>query len=141
MRTWLAILLLTIAACGGPRRAAGDDDTLPDPGGARPGGDPDDGSAPAANELERRQHAACERIIPRLTECAVADARRQLSPEKLAELDLERTAPIHTREHLRKCKAAPMSSRQVRVYEVCDREETECEPLAECLMHAQPKDP
>ena len=141
MRTLGSLALALLIACGGSKPAQEDDDTLPDPGTAAPGGP---GSVVSdepipANELQRRQYAACERLIPRLTECAVADARANLPPDKLAELDLENTAPIHTRENLKKCKQGQLSSRQVRVYEVCDREETECGPLTDCLTHALPQ--
>ena len=139
------LVVFVLGACGGTQPPPADnDDVLPDPGsaspgGAGPGGEIDDTGEMPASELERRQFAACERVIPRLTECAVADARANLSPEQLAELDLERTAPIHTRENLKTCKAQRLSSRQVRVYEVCDREETSCGPLVACLDHAQPR--
>jgi hypothetical protein len=144
MRIIGAISLCLLIACGGSKPAqespGDDDDTLPDPGTAAPGeASPEDDLPPAETELQRRQYAACERLIPRLTECAVADARKNLPPDKLAELDLEHTAPIHTRENLKKCKKGQLSSRQVRVYEVCDREETECGPLTECLANALPK--
>jgi hypothetical protein len=138
MRSIGAIALCLLIACGGSKPAQEEDDTLPDPGGATPGGGTDDEPMPET-ELKRRQYAACERIIPRLTECAVADAKANLPPEKLAELDLENTAPIHTRENLKKCKQGELSSRQVRVYEVCDREESECGPLTECLANALPQ--
>jgi hypothetical protein len=132
--------LLTLAAC--PKKAPpAEDDTLPDP---VPGGGPGHGTGaepepPAPeNELQRRQYAACDLVIPRLTDCAVADAKANMSAEEYAKLDVEHTAPIHTRENVNKCKRDYMSSRQVRVYEVCDREETECEPLVACLDNAKP---
>jgi hypothetical protein len=133
---------LALAAC--PKKAGPpvEDDTLPDPvvGGAVPGqeaaGEPE--PAPPTTELARRQYAACDRVIPRLTACAVADAKAKMSAEEYAKLDVENTAPIHTRENVKKCKNGYMSSRQVRVYEVCDREETACEPLVACLDNATP---
>lgn len=138
MRSIGALALCLLFACGGSKPAQEDDDTLPDPGTAKPGDPGTDEPPIPETELERRKYAACERLIPRLTECAVADAKANLPPDKLAELDLEHTAPIHTRENLKKCKRGELSSRQVRVYEVCDREETECGPLTECLTHALP---
>lgn len=140
MRSIGAIALCLLIACGGSKPAQEEDDTLPDKVGTTGPGDPPADDEPMPDtELKRRQYAACERLIPRLTECAVADAKANLSPEKLAELDLENTAPVHTRENLRKCKQGELSSRQVRVYEVCDREETECGPLTECLANALPE--
>jgi len=140
MRLLVALIACLAVACGGgAKQQPAEDDTLPDPGTASPGTGSDDQAEPPRSELQRRQDAACERVIPRLTECAVADARAKMSPEELAKLDLERTAPIHTRENLKKCKASELSSRQVRVYEVCDREETECAALVACLDNLHPK--
>jgi hypothetical protein len=60
--------------------------------------------------------------------------------EQYKKEQIEETAPIHTREFLRKCKSSTLSSRQVRVYEVCDHEETECGPLVACLDNLHPKE-
>ena len=119
-----AFLLVFVLACGG--------------GGAntRP---PDPDPTPPLPELQVRQEAACEQAGPRLTECAIADAKATLPPEEVAKLDLEKTAPVHTREFIKECTAGYMSSRQVRVYEVCLREETACDPLLACLENAKPQ--
>lgn len=127
----IALVLVVLAACGKPARS--NDDTLPDNLG---GGDPD---PPPQTELQQRQGAACEQLGPRLTDCALADARATMTPEQLAELDVEKTAPLHTREMIKQCKEQTMSSRQVRVYEVCMREETECTALTACLENAKPE--
>ncbi|MBL8621157.1 MAG: hypothetical protein JNK64_07630 [Myxococcales bacterium] len=119
-------LVAGLAACGSKPRAA---DPLPDP------------PADDRTEIERRRDAACEALGPRLTECAIADARATMSPEELAKLDIEKTAPVHTRKFVEQCQSQALSSRQVRVYEVCLREETECEPLIACLDHAAPEAP
>lgn len=110
------------------------DDTLPDDRR----GATDDGGASGATELERRRDAACEALAPRMTTCAIDDARATMSAEELAKLDVEKTAPIHTREFAKSCKTQSLSSRQVRVYEVCLREETDCDALIACLDHANP---
>ena len=138
MKRFALALAVVLAACG-PKAATPpphDDDTLPDPGGGS-AGEPE--PTPPKTELQRRQYAACDRVIPRLTDCAVADARKKMSPEELAKLDLEHTAPVHTREYTKKCKNGYMSSRQVRVYEVCDREATDCDALVACLDNAKPQ--
>jgi hypothetical protein len=135
------VLILFLAACGGgAKQQPVEDDTLPDPGTASPGGgDVSSQDEEPTTELQRRQDAACERVIPRLTACAVADAKAKLTPEQYKKEQIDETAPIHTRENLRKCKAQQLSSRQVRVYEVCDREESECGPLVACLDNLHPK--
>jgi hypothetical protein len=124
MRILICVFAIALAACGNKNKGGGD--TVPD--------DPE----PTPTELERRQGAACEALGPRLTDCAIADARATMTPEQLAELDVEKTAPVHTREMIKQCKDQTMSSRQVRVYEVCMREETECDALTACLENAQP---
>jgi predicted small lipoprotein YifL len=134
MRLVTIAFVLALAACGSKNPKAGDGDTLPDDLRSNGNGDP-----PPQTELEKRQGAACEELGPKLTECAIADARATMSPDELAKLDVENTGKIHTREFVKSCKAQTMSSRQVRVYEVCMREETECGALTACLENASPK--
>lgn len=136
MRLVTLAFVLLLAACGSKSSKSGDGDTLPDDlhaNGNTGGGEP------PMTELQKRQGAACEELGPKLTECAVADARATMSAEELAKLDIENTAKIHTREFVKSCKAQTMSSRQVRVYEVCMREESECGALTACLENASPK--
>jgi predicted small lipoprotein YifL len=121
-----SLLSVAIAACGGKDPAPAAPSAPAEPGDDR-------------TEIERRRDAACEELGPRLTACAVEDAKRTLSAAELKELDLDNTAPVHTREAIDDCKSRDLSSRQVRVYEVCLREETACEPLAACLDHAKPE--
>jgi|JI6StandDraft_1071083.scaffolds.fasta_scaffold87203_3 nucleoside 2-deoxyribosyltransferase len=92
----------------------------------------------ARSQLEIRRDAACEALGPRLTACAVAEARRTMTADELAKLDLEKTAPVHTDEFIAECQRQTLSSRQVRVYEVCLAEETECDPLVACLDNVNP---
>lgn len=102
-------------------------------GATTPGGT--GGRADGRTEIEVRRDAACEELGPKLTSCAIADARATMTAEELAKLDLEKTAPAHTEEFIDECKKQQLSSRQVRVYEVCLREESECDPLIECLAN------
>lgn len=126
----LAVVAVVTLGCGG-----GQTPPPEDPGGT--GGDPTPVEQ-RRSELQIRQEAACEAAGPRLTACAVTDTQAQ-NAETRAEADPERTASINTREFIKGCVAATMSSRQVRVYEVCLREETECEPLLSCLDNAAPQ--
>src|SRR5262245_18873291 len=98
MRKLVLIAFLVVLGSGCPKKAAPppeEDDTLPDPPGNK--GEPEP-PAPA-NELQRRQYEACDRVIPRLTDCAVADARAHMSPEDFEKEQIEEAAPIHTREY------------------------------------------
>ena len=105
-----------------------------------PGGDSTETSPPAdtRTEIERRRDAACETLGPKITSCAIEDAKRELAAGTLAQQDFDAaTAPEvqrkNTEEFVKACKSAQYSSRQVRVLEVCQREESECEPLLACL--------
>lgn len=121
-----ALVAIGLAACGG--------------GGG--GGAQEPAVAPPADPrtpLERRRDAACEQIQPRLTACAVEDARATLSADQLATLKPDELRAAHRSEFLDQCRGSAMSSRQVRVLEVCFREETACGPLAACLVHLAPK--
>jgi hypothetical protein len=117
-------------ACSGPQRA-------PERTGAAAA---EPAHADARTPIERRRDVACDALGPRLTACAVADARADFAAGKIDRHQLEvDTAPEWqqklTAKWLAECKGARYSSRQVRVLEVCFREETECGPLVACLDH------
>ncbi len=95
------------------------------------------------NELEKRRDTACEQVGPKLTACAVADARAELDAGRMQkkEFELNTSAEVqrkNTEEFVKACEV-PMSSRQVRVLEVCFKEEQQCGPLADCLTHLNDK--
>jgi hypothetical protein len=89
--------------------------------------------------IQKRRDAACEHIQPKLTQCAVADAKATMSPKELADLKPDELLAKHKAEFLKQCEGSEMSSRQVRVLEVCDRDESACDPLAECLKNLEPQ--
>jgi hypothetical protein len=116
------------AACGGGGKPA---TAQPDPEPAA--------QAPGKSEFERRQEAACDALGPRLTQCAYDDAKRTMTKAELAKEEVEAKRPEHTKLIVDKCRKQQMSSRQLRVYEVCLREERECAPLIDCLEHSKPQ--
>jgi hypothetical protein len=137
-RRWtLAIAAcVVLGACGGPQRS--------------PEAEPPRGQPPAAADprtpLARRRDVACEPLGPRLTACAVEDARADLAAGKIGKTQFDRDTAAevqhkNTEEFLKACKGAAYSSRQVRVLEVCFHEETRCAPLLECLGHLDDKPP
>lgn len=94
--------------------------------------------ADTRTEIERRRDAACETLGPKITACALEDAKRELAAGNLKQQDFDAsTAPEvqrkNTEEFIKTCQSAQYSSRQIRVLEVCQREESECEPLLACL--------
>ena len=123
-------LMFALAACGGGQHTDTTKNSDPDP-------------VPAVRDtrtpIEKRRDAACEHIQPKLTRCAVADAKATMSPKELADLKPDELLSAHKQKFLKECKGSAMSSRQVRVLEVCDREESECDPLADCLKHLEPE--
>ncbi len=97
--------------------------------------------AQAIQRLDARQQKACHAMCPRLTECVVADAKKNISPEKLKDgPSLEQLAPLHTAKCNEECTANPLSLRQIRVYEDCTKQkQLACGPLVDCLEQAQPQ--
>jgi hypothetical protein len=123
-----------LVGCGHPAPT-----TTPPPAG----GSGDDGTiglgTPAGTPLQHRQRKACVDVALKLTACAVEDARATMSPEEFAKTTTPEITRKNTAEYNDKCQAATMSSRQVRVLEVCFRQEQACEPLLACLEHLKPE--
>lgn len=122
------LVLLVLVACGGAQHP---DDVAPAPAPA---------AAAPRSPIERRRDAACDALGPRITACAVEDARADLTAGKIGKADFDRdTAPDirakNTEKFVDECKSHAYSSRQVRVLEVCPHDETQCEPLLACLGH------
>jgi hypothetical protein len=126
-----------LLACGGSQRGADGEGSAAREPAAAP-------AAPVASDprtlIELRRDAACDQLGPKITACAVEDARAKLAAGKIDRPQFERdTAPAiqrkHTEEFGKACKGEAYSSRQVRVLEVCFREETRCAPLLDCLGH------
>jgi hypothetical protein len=94
--------------------------------------------------LEKRRDGACDQLGPKLTACAVEDAQADLASGKITkqQFDQDTASGVqhkNTEEFEKACKGSNMSSRQVRVLEVCFKEETACDPLRKCLENLQPK--
>lgn len=127
------VALLEVGACGGK--------ATPPPTGPAPS------AAPAPTDtrtpIERRRDAACEKLGPKLTQCATADAKADLAAGKTTQSQYEQdTAPAvrakNTEEFERQCEGSQMSSRQVRVLEVCYRQAPACDELRACLENLKP---
>lgn len=90
----------------------------------------------AAEKLDRYQAAACERVCPRLTECAEKSAREK-DPAVLEGVPLDELRARHTQECLAQCNENKMSLRQVEVYYECPEQQDTCAGLVECLEQAE----
>jgi len=128
MRHALLFLVILCGSCGGSKP----EPDQPPSGTGSPIVEDD------RTQLQVRQEAACEQTGKKLRQCAIEDNQKQPAAER-KEADVEHTAPILEREYIKACTAAEMSSRQVRVHEVCLREEVECEPFLDCLDNAKPQ--
>jgi len=130
--TRVILVLAGLVACAGSQQPS-------------PAADPAAHAQPAAatdtrSPIERRRDAACEGLGPRLTACAVEDTRADLAAGQISPQQLERDTASgvqqkNTETFVAACKTTAYSSRQVRVLEVCLREETRCAPLLDCLGH------
>ncbi|MFT3699785.1 MAG: hypothetical protein QM831_41955 [Kofleriaceae bacterium] len=123
-----ALLLIGLFACGGSQKPAPD----PEP-------KPPTVAKDTRTPYEQRRDAACDALQPKLSQCALADAKATMSPKELADLKPDELMDAHKQKWLKECKGSQMSSRQVRVLEVCNREESECGPLADCLKNLEPE--
>jgi hypothetical protein len=124
------IVVLAIAACRHKQPAP-----VSNQGSAE---DPPGVVTDTRTELEKRRDGACETLGPKITACAVEDAKRGLAAGRVKQKDFDATtAPEvqrkNTEEFIEQCRKNPFSSRQVRVLEVCQQEESQCEPLLACL--------
>jgi hypothetical protein len=129
--TMKSLVFVVLVACGGSK-------PTPTTGGGSGSGDPGV-VKDTRSELEKRRDAGCEKLKPRLVQCAVEDAKASLDAGKITKAQFDKdTAPeIRAKlgeKWLEACEVE-MSSRQVRVLEVCDREEQQCGPLLGCLAH------
>jgi hypothetical protein len=106
------------------------------------------GETPAAPDnrkpIEKRRDAACETLGPKITACAVEDAKAALAEGKVSkeQFDKDTASGVqkkNTEEFIDACRKSDYSSRQVRVLEVCQKEETECGPLLSCLDNLNKK--
>jgi hypothetical protein len=130
MRSFVVIAMLgPLAACGGKQT----------PKGGEGSGDPVGVVEDTRSPLEKRRDVACDDLAPRLTQCAVDDAKADQASGKISQAELDKdTSPDILRKNTAEAKKAckvPLSSRQVRVLEVCMKEEAECGPLQDCLGH------
>src|SRR5687767_9708406 len=125
--------VLALAACGGTQP--------PPPSNVS---DPPGVVQDTRTEIEKRRDAACDKLEPRLFECALADARTARSNGEISQAELDAVLKpdmreLHRQDWDKQCKQREINSYQVRVLEVCDREEQECSPLHACLQNLQRK--
>ena len=121
-----ALALLLLVACGGSKPAAKD----PEPAGP---------TKDTRTPFEKRRDPACKAVGERLVTCAVADAKADLDAGKTTKANYDGETSPEIRHKLadewgKTCRTFT-TSHQLRVLEVCLREEAACEPFADCLQH------
>jgi hypothetical protein len=134
------VLAFALTACGGTPKPATTPPPDPDPQlGASSGSTKTGPAHDTRTPLVQRRDAACEALGPKITQCAVADAKQaardgKITQKKLSEITEPPILAKNTEKFVEKCEVQ-MSSRQVRVLEVCNHAESECDPLLACLEH------
>lgn len=125
------IALLLVAACHNKS-----EDTTPAGGGSQ---EPPPPMKDTRTEFEKRLDIACETLGPTLTACAVADtdakfASGEITKKQHDDLTTPAMRAALDKDWREKCyQPTKRSSRQIRVLEVCNAQETECAPLLDCL--------
>jgi hypothetical protein len=125
----LVISLALVAACSGAQQ---------------PKPDPDPKPADTRSAIEKRRDTACEALGPRITACAVEDAKKDVASGKVTQAQFDQDASPdvqhkNSAEFIKDCESHAYSSRQVRVLEVCPQAETVCDPMLACLDNINPK--
>jgi hypothetical protein len=129
-----AFVIALVAACGGQSASAPSNQNTT----------PIQGPNEARTPIEKRRDDACDALAPKITHCAVDDAKANLAAGKITQAQYNKdAAPEVVRknsdEYATKCKGQQLSSRQVRVLEVCFKAESECGPLLACLDNVKAK--
>ena len=127
----LASLLLACGSSSAPKAA---EDPAVGPGGELSAAQVEE---TPEQKLARQQIDAVDKMCQRFTDCALEDARREMSPEGLA--DLEANLAVTVTKAVADCAqeyAAPMSPRQVISIRECLGEATECSIFGECVAKA-----
>jgi hypothetical protein len=126
------IALLCVGTCTGSAR---------EPDEPKPEGPTEPSEARAEtpeDRLYKAQLSACAAVCERLTDCAVAGARENMSAEELADLELEQTSPEHTRRCDESCAGKTLSPRQITVMRECVNGPDECPAYLDCLDRVKP---
>lgn len=96
-------------------------------------------------EIERRRDTAADAIAKRAVTCAVEDAQHavdagEITPQQFDEQTKPELRDALYKDWLKKL-TVPLSSFQVRVLEVCNRDTKTCDELHDCMQHIndQPK--
>ncbi len=129
-----ALVIAVVAACGGSQASSP----------SNQGTTPIQGATDSRTPIEKRRDTACDALAPKITQCAVDDAKANLASGKITQAQFDKDAAPdvqrkNSEEFTTQCKGQQLSSRQVRVLEVCFKAESECGPLLACLENLKAK--
>jgi hypothetical protein len=135
----ILFLGILLAACSG---SSGQSEVeKPDPNNQKDATDapPQEPEATPEEKFQGQQAATCKAMCERITDCAVEDAKANMSPEELAKLDLENTVPKAVEECTNEYVSKDLSPRQVKIIRDCLAQETDCKAYLDCLSLAAKK--
>ena len=139
MKTGLVWAVLATAACGGSGSAREASEPREDPALTA---DPATGDTEQPAKLARfeaQKQGTCAPMCERLTECSIESLRANEPPEKVAQMELDKIAPIHTEKCSDDCNRSNLSPRQVQVIRTCLSQPLECQQYVDCLDGAKPQ--
>ncbi|CAN5826175.1 hypothetical protein BH11MYX2_BH11MYX2_24410 [soil metagenome] len=134
MKSLVLVLVLALSACGG--KSAGPADPAPKNTGV---------AKDTRTPFEQRLGTACMSVANKLTACAITDTDAKLASGEITQKDHDdlvkpKYTDALTSKSFDQCNQPDKrSSRQVRVLEICLKEEQACAPLLDCLDHMNNK--
>lgn len=93
----------------------------------------------AGAKLRAAQDSSVEALCERLVDCAVQAASASMSPEEVAKLDVEKTAPRLRDECEADGAKSALSPRQIKIVQRCVNTAETCDELHTCLEEAKKK--
>ncbi|HWM86161.1 MAG TPA: hypothetical protein VNO33_09995 [Kofleriaceae bacterium] len=126
--------LWLLAACSG---GGGNEPAAPEVAPAEERTTVGGGEQAKERKLRAAQDSAVAAMCERLVDCAVESAHANMSPEEVAKLDLEKTAPRLREECEDEGGRSSLSPRQVRVIQDCVTSAESCDRLQTCLEQAK----
>jgi len=124
MRSLLVVASLVLSACGSQPGA---------PTTSEPSAPTQDPPQTAEDKLSRAQASTCAAVCDRLIQCSASDAKANLSPQQVAELNLEQTMPAAVEDCKRSCVSKPLSPKQLITARECVNGVFECPDYLGCL--------
>lgn len=97
----------------------------------------------AEERFSMHQQAMCDALAPRLTTCAVEQARKNLTEREIEKQGLSDPAFLrkYTNDIRSECSLKEISMRQIKLLETCTAQDSDCKTYLSCLDTVQAKPP